>query len=31
MRLFKSAMKDKIVGTPVPFNPQLMMQGMQNQ
>jgi hypothetical protein len=23
--------KDKIVGTPVPFNPQLMMQGMQNQ
>ncbi len=23
--------KDRIVGTPVPFNPQLMMQGMQNQ
>jgi len=23
--------KDKITGTPVPFNPQLMMQGMQNQ
>lgn len=23
--------KDKITGTPVPFNPQMMMQGMQNQ
>jgi hypothetical protein len=29
-RLISDA-KDKITGTPVPFNPQLMMQGMQNQ
>ncbi len=26
-----SGAKDKITGTPVPFNPQMMMQGMQNQ